>query len=398
MQAGYQSHPAGAMRLHVKRYLSAVGSLTLNAILGSRRQVGYLVVTLAVATAAWLVLAALAAPGLPGAGGKDSGVTIRNGNQASGTLPLSYADRLVHTRGAQDVSWTTLQIVTCGSGSTTVTLNAYGGPGAIRELTTDQHVDQAVMQRWSADPLGIVISEKTARDCGWQVGHGIAPDTLTGKPLALHVSGTFHDPDPIGDVAFAHFDYINRTGPMLGKNHVIMYTAFAPDPRGNELLAARIEQEFAHDFPTVSATTNATVQNAWARFGKVQQLLVLVMVAIFLCTGSVLISVLAHSAAQRRRQFALLEVFGFRRRMLFAAFALEAVLVLVIGAALGVGIGLWIGHLVEPTDISLLIGGFNIPDWAYEWLPAWLAVLLVASLGWPASMIRRVRPVDLRAL
>ncbi len=387
------------MRLHVKRYLPTIGILMLNAALESRRQVGYLVVTLAIATAAWLVLAAMAAPATVHSGVKDSGIIITNGSQGTPALPLRYANRLVHTQGASDVSWTTVQAVKCGSKPSFVTLNAYGGPGAIRKLTTGQHVDKAAVKHWSADPLGIVISDRTARDCGWKVGQGVAPTPMMGgKPLILHVVGIFHAPHPAGDSALAHFDYINRAGSMIGKNKVVNYTAYAANPRRDELLAARIEQEFAHDFPTVSATTNTTIQNAWQRFGKVQQLLALVMVAIFLCTGSVLVSVLAHAAAQRRRNFALLEVFGFRRRTLFAAFALEAILVIVIGAALGTGIGLWIEHLVAPTPVGLMTGGFNIPEWAYGLLPAWLVVLLVASLGWPASMIRRVRPVDLRAL
>lgn len=375
-------------------YIRSVGSLVLSGTIGSRRQTLYLVVTLAIAVATWFVLAAIATPVTVHSGSKNSGVGVTNGSQGTPVLPLRYAKRLMKVQGAHDVSWTTLQTITCGPNSTVVTLNAYGGPGAVRALAADQSISESALQRWSVDPLGVIINARTSRDCGWKVGQGVSPDTGMGASLELHVSGIFHAPHAAGDLGFAHFDYINRTGSMLGKDKVVQYTAYASDPRKAELLAAHIEQEFAHDFPTVAAFTNTTVQNAWARFGKVQLLIALVMVAVFLCAASVLISVLAHAAAQRRHIFAVLQVFGFGRSVMFAAFALQAFLILVIGAMFGAGASLGVRYLVVSNSVvSFTTAGFNIPNWAYLWLPVWLAVLLVSALGWPALLISRVRPV-----
>lgn len=380
------------------RLYRVVCLLAMRVIIESRRAVGYLVMTLAVVVAAWFVLAAIAAPGSARSSGTGTSIFVQNGSQSIPVLPLRYARRLVSVRGAQGVSWTTVQMVQCGAESTIVTLNALGGAGAERKLTSDMQLDATVLRRWLADPLGVIISSRTARDCGWTVGQGIDAATPSGTVLELHVSGIFDDVHAVGDIGIAHFAYINRVGSMIGKDQVVNYTVFAANSRDAELVAARIEQEFANDFPTVSAFTNTTVQNALARFGKVQQLVVLVMVAILLCAASVLISVLAHSAAQRRRSFALLQVLGFRKGVLFAAFALQAVLILVIGAALGIGVGIWIHHLLVSSEIGFTIvgktHGFIIPGWAYLWLPVWLGLLLVASLGWPALLINHVRPTD----
>jgi predicted lysophospholipase L1 biosynthesis ABC-type transport system permease subunit len=211
----------------------------------------------------------------------------------------------------------------------------------------------------------------------------------------LHVIGTFAAPFPQGLV---HYDYINRTAPgMQGKNKVVTFFASAADPRDDEALAARIEAAFAHDFPAVNATTDATEQNAWARFGKVQQLLAFVMIAILLCAASVLVSVLAHSAAQRKSRFALLQVLGFPRPALFGAFALELLASVVLGALLGIGLEKLLARLA-PTTIGFLSGGVHVPAWAWWGVPVWLAILIAAALAWPAGLIAKVRPADYRAI
>lgn len=381
--------------LTTMRLLLPSFALSKNSLASGRGHVGYLILTLAVTVAAWLALSAMAAPFVNDRTATGPGVTVRNGSQTNAPLPLRYARVIQATPGARNVAWFAFQIVTCKQAPTVnVTLNAYGGPGAAAAVRKHK-VDDASMARWLADPLGLLISDKAAADCAWDVGQGVEPPDVTGtRHLPFHITGTFHSAH---DIAFAHFDYINRIAPLFGKDKVFWFQASAGNAQGDELLAARIQAQFVHDFPTVSATTNTTVQNAWARFGKVQQLLAFVMAALLLCAGSVLMSVLAHAAVQRRAIFALLQTFGFRRSTLFGAFVLETLIIVVFGALIGIGVGNLAAHLLASTKLPIFGSGFAIPPWAYLWIPAWLTLLLLAALTWPAAVVRRVRAADYRA-
>jgi hypothetical protein len=377
-------------------------ALTGDSLRASRGQAAYLILTLAVTTATWLILAALGAPYMGGTGSEGFGMIIRNGSQNSGSLPLHYARRIEAIRGARDVFWYGLQPVNCTT-ATMVTLNALGGPGTDGRLAKKQKIPAATIQRWNADPQGALISDEAASKCGWQVGQGVDPpsvaltssgDTMSSKHVALHIIGTFPGSYPLGIV---HYDYINRAAPGLqGKDNVVTFFASASNPRDDEALAARIEAAFAHDFPSVNVSTNATEQNAWSRFGKVQLLVAFVMAAILLCAASVLVSVLAHAAAQRKSRFALLQVLGFRRATLFGAFMLELLVTVLLGALLGIGLARLVAHELASTFFGSLSNG--VPAWAWWGLPAWLAILVAAALAWPAGLIARVRPADYRAI
>ena len=380
------------------RSLRTLAVLAAGNLRVSRSQAAYLVLTLAITTAVWLILAAMGSPYVRAS--NIPGITIRNGSQR-GSLPLGYAPRIEAIRGARDVFWYAIQAVKC-TAATMVQLNAFGGPGTDTQLARHK-VPAATIQRWNADPLAAVISEAAAAKCGWRVGQGVEPpmavfdsagNTTNGKPIALHIIGTFPGAFPQANV---HYGYINRTAPGIqGKNKVVTYFANAGDPRDNELLAARVEAAFAHDFPALNATTNATVQNAWSRYGKVQQLLAFVMLAVLLCAASVLVSVLAHAAAQRKSKFALLQVLGFRRAALLGAFTLELLAILSMGALLGLGLERVVAHAFGSSFFGFLANA--APAWAWWGLPVWLAVLGIAALAWPAALIARVRPADYRAV
>lgn len=375
------------------RSLTTLTALAAGNLRASRGQAAYLILTLAITTAVWLTLAAVASVG--GAPNGGSGITIRNGSQ-SGALPLSYARRISAIHGARDVSWWGLQPVKC-TAATMLPLYAFGGPGADIRLAK-QKVPAATIQRWNADPLGVVISDDAASKCGWRVGQGVEPPSGMdghGTQMALHIVGTFPGSFPQGLV---HYDYLNRAAPGLqGKDKVVTYFASAGNPRDDEMLAARIDAAFAHDFPAVNVTTNATVQNAWSRFGKVPQLLGFVMVAILLCAASVLVSVLAHAAAQRKSKFALLQVLGFQRPTLLGALALELLVVVILGALLGLGLARLLAEL-GPAIIGVLSSYAHVPAWAWWGLPAWLVILVAVALAWPAGLIAKVRPADYRAI
>lgn len=368
--------------------------LAADNLCASRGRAAYLILTLAITTTAWLTLAAVGAPYEGDAA--STRVTISNGSQ-SGAIPLYYARRIEAVRGAHNVFWYGMQMVQC-AGAKIVPLNAFGGPGTDTPLTK-HNVPAAVIRQWNADPLAAVISDAAASKCGWRPGQGAEPPSGMeghGRPLELHIIGTFAGPFP---VAYVHYSYINRAAPGLqGKDKVVTYFADAADPRDDEALAARIEAAFAHDFPALKASTNTTVQNAWSRYGKVQQLLAFVLAAVLLCAASVLVSVLAHAAAQRKSKFALLQVLGFQRFTLFSAFALELLAIAVVGALLGFGLERLVAHELGPTSLGFLTGGVHVPTWAWWGLPAWLAVLVAVALAWPAGLIARVRPADYRAI
>lgn len=378
------------------RSLRTLAALAADNLRASRSQAAYLIVTLAITTVAWLTLAALVAPNVSDTGKDAFGIVIRNGSQNSGSVPLHYARRIEAVRGARDVFWYGMQAIRC-TAATIVPLYAFGGPGTDNPLVK-RKVSAATIRRWNADPLAAVISAAAAAKCGWRVGQGVDPPSGmrgTGNHVDLHIVGTFSGPAPLGLV---HYDYINRVAPGIqGKDKVVTFFASAADPRDNEALAARVEAAFAHDFPAVNATTSAIERNAWARFGKVQQLLAFVMAAILLCAASVLVSVLAHAAAQRKSRFALLQVLGFRRAMLFGAFTLELLATVTLGALLGLGLEKLVAKL-GPATIWLFSKGVYVPTWAWWGLAVWLAALVVMALAWPAGLIARVRPADYRAV
>jgi ABC-type antimicrobial peptide transport system permease subunit len=122
------------------------------------------------------------------------------------------------------------------------------------------------------------------------------------------------------------------------------------------------------------------------------------MAAVLLCAASVLVSVLAHATVQRKSRFAVLQVLGFRRSTLFGAFMLELLVMVVLGALLGVGLERLVAHGLAPTTLGFLSGGVHVPAWGWWGLPVWIAMLAAAALAWPATLIARVRPADYRAI
>lgn len=375
------------MRLAIAAIIVAVRELA-----SKRGRTLYLIVTLTIAVASWLGLASFAAPFISTAEIRGSGVTITNARRG-GTLPRYYADRIMDIPGVQEVAWTGLQIVTCKQFPlTTATINAYGGQGTTSYLR-NLRVSQKLEAQWNADPLGVLVGSKLAADCGWRPGSSVAPPDAMGRPLELHITGIFHDgSDSGGQVAIAHFRYINETAPLLGKDKVLYISIRTPKPDEDDALAAKIDTYFAHSDPPVQADTRSTVQNAWARFGRVQDLLAFVALAILSCTALVLISVLAHTAQERRARMAVMHAIGFPRGFFMASFLLEVLGVAVAGVTLGTALAFGIMHTSAPA--ASLWGDQFAPAWAYVGLLLWVSLLVSASLAWPCALIASMRPAE----
>lgn len=353
----------------------------------------YLIATLAVAVAAWLGLSAMTASFVQ-IDGAFSGILVQSVRQGD-TLPLRYAEQVERVPGALDVAWMNYLPVVCKQ-NVAVTLNAWGGSGTHRQLA-DYGVSPAEEAAFNGDPLGILVSEALADQCGWRVGMAVQPpDGFWGKPVEVHVAGIFRSNKSWGgQIAFAHFDYLNRILPTEKRDRAQYVSVIAHDSAANAELATRIERLFASSDPPVEALTDSTVQNGLARFGNVQALLFFVMAAMFACTALVLISMWAHAAARQRVRMAVLQALGFTRDVLFAGFVFECAFVALLGVAAGTGLGLALIHVLSPT-VTPILGSFTPPTFAWTLLPAWVLPLLLIGMIIPGIITASVRPTDCR--
>jgi len=194
-------------------------------------------------------------------------------------------------------------------------------------------------------------------------------------------------------IAYAHYDYINRLLPVAQQNRVMRGTVTARDAATIESLADAINHKFASRDPPLLAEPSTAVQSALGRFGQVQDLLGIVMLAMAACALLVFVTVLAHLVALRRASMAGLLALGFGRRLQFAALSAELGTQLVLGVLLGLLGSIAVMSAVNP-QVEWLVGQLRVPDWALLWLPAGLGLLAVAALALPAYRIARLRPVD----
>lgn len=360
---------------------------------GDLRRPAYLVLTVAVAIAAWLVLAAMASPFLQvaSADGEDR-LQVSNARNQSTPLPLGYAERISRVQGVKESTWLDLQTLACGNDS--VTVSAVGGSG-VENLPELRDVDATVMGRWRDDPLGLFVSSAAARACGWRIGQGIEPLDVRGEPLAFHVVGML-DTGTDALTAIAHYEYVNRARSVFaGVDRVLRFHVTAHDPGDNQALAARIDAAFSADDPRVVAYPDTAREDARSRFGKVQYLLMLVMGAVILSCLLVMASVMLHAVAQRRQQMGLMRALGFSRKVLALAFMLEVLGIIASGAVLGILAGRLIVQYLPQWLEGQFLQIVQAP-WAWHLLPAWLTVLAVVTLFYPCLAAWRAHPLDSR--
>lgn len=376
------------------RQLQAAWWSARSALFGAPGRTAYLVAIVAVTVAACLILAAMSSRFLrDNSAAAANMVSVANARGANAHfLPLRYARKLAAVEGVTSVSYLDLLLASCKGGKT-VTLNAIGGSGAASAVAQYGFSEQ-VVDSWLADPRGVLIGPAAAAECGWRVGSIVSPiNLIRQQPLQLHITALAASAAGMTGLAYMHYDYGNRQGGLVGEDQVMSFGVTASDPDQLNQLAARIQDAFAAADPPVIAHPDTVTENAWARFGEVQNLLGMIMAALFLCCALVLVSVLAHAAADRRPHLALQRVLGFPRFILWLGFAVECLLVLALGGLLG----LVLGHALLsylPEVLGQLFGSLALPDWVPWLVLAALLMLGALALIAPTRMVLRVRPVD----
>ncbi|MFE2880381.1 FtsX-like permease family protein [Streptomyces roseus] len=234
------------------------------------------------------------------------------------------------------------------------------------------------------DEKSVAVSELVADQLGLKPGSPLELALGDGTPVTLTVSAVYARGLGFGDLTLAHDLVAAHVDNPLADSVLV-----AAEPgTGREQLAAAVA-----GFPGVGVLSardadagRAERQQAGAEINLLAMGLVLAFTAI------AVVNTLAMSTSERLREFAMLRLAGAKRRQVLRMLRMEAVAVVLIGAALGSGIA-----LAVLTAFSVGMTGAAAPavlPVVYVGVVGVAGLLALAATALPGRVALRVPPVE----
>jgi putative ABC transport system permease protein len=221
---------------------------------------------------------------------------------------------------------------------------------------------------------GAVVNDLFADDHSLRVGSPLTVTTPAGKTLRLHVKGIFDQPkggSPFEDVAISKATFDRGFA-----NHDNQYTLL--NIRGGPTAAnsARLKQAL-HAFPTAKVQTRDEFRNSrLSNLNRSLHILYALLGLSVLVSMFGVINTIVLSVFERTREIGMLRAVGMSRRQVRRMIRHESIVTALIGATLGMAIGIFLAALTS-SALSKYGLVFALP---YKSLAAFVIVAIFAGM------------------
>ncbi len=242
----------------------------------------------------------------------------------------------------------------------------------------------------SPDATHLLLQSDAAKDLGVAVGDPIPVEFATSGTVMMTVSGIYENSFLVGDYLI---DLSAWAAHFTDQNDATLSIKLADGVTLEE--AGTALQPLAADFPQLEFETNAEFQDRVE--GQLDTLLIIINVFLGLAIVIALLGItntMALSVLERTREIGLMRAIGMTRRQTRSLVRLEAGVVSVFGALLGVVVGIvfgWIAVLAIPGDT---IDRLTVP---YLSLAVYVVIAALAGLvaaSFPARRASRLNILD----
>ena len=219
-------------------------------------------------------------------------------------------------------------------------------PATLFDVFDDYQIDDAALEAWRADRAGFIAGRILAEKYDWQIGDRI---TIKGDifplDLDLTLSGIFEQPDAESQEKqiFFHRRYMEEA---MGNPGIIgTYWLKLDAAESVPAVTQDAEEMFANSAAPVRAETEEAFALSFLEMlGNVRLLLGAIGLAIIISILFITANTMAMAARDRTREVAVLRTLGFQRGQVTSMVLFESLLVGILGALLGAGLG---GFLVS---------------------------------------------------
>ncbi len=263
---------------------------------------------------------------------------------------------------------------------------------AIDPATVEQHLDVDVksgaVSALGAHELGVL--EHTATEHHWKVGDHVAMNFVETGAQEFTVAMIYGLQNPLGEYTISEQAYAANVA------HQSDQAVFVIDAPGVSQDAARtaIEGALASQ-PTARLRTPAEFKGDIA--GQIDKMLNLIYVLLFLAVVIALFGIantLALSVVERRRELGLLRAVGMQRRQVRSSVRWEAVLIALLGTAVGTALGVGFGWALVKAMGSQGIDHLAVPGARLVVVAVVAGLAAVAAAALPARRAARLDALD----
>jgi putative ABC transport system permease protein len=295
-------------------------------------------------------------------------------------LPLSYGNRLQAMKGVSAVTWANWFGGRYGDNKRFFAQFAVDPTSYLAmypEIALPEDQKQAfILERSSA-----IVGRRLLDVFGWKLGQNVTiQGTIFPGDWTFTIRGAYTPADAVinDDMLIFHHQYLEeRIGrPGLAGWYVIEVT----DPNNTAGIAKSIDDQFRNSSaPTKTGTEQAFNASFATMWGNVSLLMGTIGMAVVFAILLVTANAMMMSARERTGEVAVLKTIGFTDRTLFAMVMLEAGIIALTGAFLGLG-GAKLLYKATNFNAAGFLPGFDVTT-STLLLGVGVALLLMLASG-----------------
>ena len=262
---------------------------------------------------------------------------------------------------------------------------------ATNDVSALRQIFQATPTAGSIDTLGpgqLLVDSGTAGELGLSVGDTVPVQLPRGDARTHTVTGIYAESNLFGGFVLPTEAVTDFTVPKPTQ----AYLKLAPGASADQVLS-QIESLLA-DSPTVSVASRADfIEQQASQLDQVLVMIQILLALAILIAVLGIVNTLALSVLERTRELGLLRAIGLRRAQTMRMITVEAVVISVFGALLGVAVGTGLGAAVVR---ALREEGIN--DLVLPWTEMGVFLGLAAVVGVVAAVLPAIRAARLDVL
>jgi len=295
-------------------------------------------------------------------------------------LPVAYAQRLAAVPGIEKVTWANWFGGQYGDGKRFFANFAVDARTYL-DLYPEMSVPPDQKEAFLQDRSGALIGARLVDLFGWKVGQNVTlRGTIFPGDWTFTVRGIYTPTDPVinDDAMMFHWEYLDERS---GRNGVVGWYIMQIDhPQNGPRVGKTIDDLFRNSSsPTKTGTEQAFNASFATMWGNVSLLMNTIGMAVVFAILLVAANAMMMSARERTRELAVLKTIGFSDRRLFGLVMLEAGIITVTGAVIGLGAA---KLLYKATNFNAagFLPGFDVTGTTLA-VGAAIALLLMLASG-----------------